>query len=102
MSSISDGKVLVCSLWERTSAKGNTYLSGFLGKARIIGFRGEPTADGTLTWNIYLQPGKEQEEASTSRVPRSTAGSRRQPRSQEQAAGEPFFDDPVDDIGRDR
>src|SRR5215469_13945931 len=57
-----DGKVLVASLWRRTSGKGNEHLSGFLGKARIIGFHGEPTADGTPTWDIYVTPGKEQEE----------------------------------------
>ena len=58
-----DTKVLLCTLWQRTSARGNEYLSGFVGKARIIAFRGEPTADGTLTWNVYLQPSKEQSEA---------------------------------------
>lgn len=31
-------KVLLAELQERTSAAGNRYLSGFLGKARIIGF----------------------------------------------------------------
>src|SRR5215472_13384463 len=55
-------KILLCSLWQRTSERGNEYLSGFLGKARVIGFRSEPTADGTPTWDLYVQPGKEQEE----------------------------------------
>ena len=54
-------KVLIATLWQRTSERGNEYLSGFLGKARIIGFRGEPTGDGIPTWDIYLQPGAEQE-----------------------------------------
>ena len=57
-----DQKILLVTLWERTSGKGNTYVSGFLGKARIIGFHGEPTAEGTPTWDIYVTPGKEQEE----------------------------------------
>jgi len=58
-------KVLLTTLWERTSAKGNVYLSGFLGKARVVGFRGEPTAEGVPTWNLYLTPGKEQAEPSS-------------------------------------
>ena len=53
-----DQKVLIASLWERTSAKGNTYFSGFLGKACIVGFRGEPSPDGTPTWNLYLVAGQ--------------------------------------------
>jgi hypothetical protein len=53
-----NGKVLLTTLWQRTSTRGNEYLSGFLGKAKVIAFRGEPTADGTPTWNVYLQPGK--------------------------------------------
>jgi hypothetical protein len=53
-----DQKALLASPWERTSAKGNTYWSGFLGKARVIGFRGEPHPDGTQTWDLYLTPGK--------------------------------------------
>ena len=31
------GKVLLCSLWQRTSKNDNEYLSGFLGKARVTG-----------------------------------------------------------------
>jgi hypothetical protein len=73
-------KVLHCALWQRTSERGNEYLSGFLGKARIIGFRGEPTADGTPTWNLFLQPGREQDEGA-----RPAAG--RQHRARSQARG---------------
>lgn len=52
------GKVLLTTLWERTSQKGNVYLAGFLGKASVVAFRGEPTADGTPTWDVYVSPGK--------------------------------------------
>jgi hypothetical protein len=87
-------KVLLCTLWQRTSERGNEYLTGFLGKARVIGFRGEPTDNGTPTWNLYATSGREQEEA---------GGRARQP-LQRPAAAEPaderpFFDDPIDDIG---
>ena len=54
-------------LWQRTSERGNEYLSGLSSKARFIGFRGEPTADAIPKWDLYLQPGKEQEERATHR-----------------------------------
>ena len=54
-----DEKVLLTVLWERTSAKGTPYLSGFLGKATLIGFRGDPLDDGTPTWKLYVSPGKD-------------------------------------------
>src|SRR5215472_5698155 len=95
-------KILLATLWQRTSERGNKYLSGFLGKARIIGFKGEPTADGTPTWNLFLQPGKEQEQAEAER---RVAPSRRpeQPQRQQQPDPDrPFWDDGIDDIGRDK
>jgi hypothetical protein len=109
-------KVLLASLWERTSAKGNTYLSGFLGKACVVGFRGEPRPDGTPTWNIFLSPGKEQEEAAGTRAQQA----RRQPSDSSSApmpgrvqrhprpdntkasGADPFFDDDISDIGGGR
>jgi hypothetical protein len=105
-----DQKVLIATLWERTSAKGNTYLSGSLGKARVIGFRSEPTADGAPAWDIYLQPGKEQEERrgseqreSLSPTSSSRTGVQRwAPNSAAErpaADDRPFYDDPIDDIG---
>jgi hypothetical protein len=100
-----DQKVLLCSLWERTSAKGTVYLSGFLGKARVVGFRGESRPDGTQTWDLYLTPGKEQEEAAGSRAQQARRPeSRRPPRLQVEKPAEdrPFFDDDISDLGRDR
>lgn len=101
-------EVLLCSLWQRRSERGNEYLSGFLGKARIIGFRGEPTADGTPTWDIYLQPGKEQEERAGARAQQphqaSTASNAPPRPARAQPASRPpqeaFHSDPLDDIGR--
>jgi|SRR5215472_2946574 len=49
-------KILLAVLWERTSASGRKHLSGYLGKAKLIGFKGEPTPDGTPTWDLYVQP----------------------------------------------
>ena len=101
-------RVLLATIWQRTSDKGNEYVSGFLGKARLIGFRGEPTADGVPTWDIYVQPGKEHEErkaASSARPASSSPRPWQQQRRELQPKpdrGRPFFDDGVDDIGRGR
>ncbi len=94
-------KILLCSLWQRTSERGNEYLSGFLGKARIIAFRGEPMPEGILTWDVYLSPGKQQEDPSADRTPRRRASApRRQAPAQEPAgASEPFHNDDISDIG---
>jgi hypothetical protein len=104
---LSDNKVQIA---ERTSAKGYAYLSGFLGKARIVGFRGEPRSDGTPTWNLYLTPGKEQGEGAQQPRPRPApnttpirpSGVQRWCGPEQPAAdnGQLFFDDPVDDLGR--
>ena len=51
-----DRQVLLCQLCQRTSKRGTEWLSGLLGEARVIGFRGEPKPDGTLTWNLYVMP----------------------------------------------
>jgi hypothetical protein len=93
-------KILIAILWERTSAAGNTYLSGFLGKARVVGFRGEPTADGVPTWDLYLTPGKEQAAAaSTSTAPRQRRSSPR-PKGDTPAGDGTPFNDSIDDVGR--
>jgi hypothetical protein len=42
------------NLSERTSTKGNAYLSGWLGKAQVVGFRGQPDKYGNPTWDLYV------------------------------------------------
>jgi hypothetical protein len=39
-------RVLLATLSVRTSAKGNSYLSGWFGKASVVGFAGEPDKHG--------------------------------------------------------
>jgi hypothetical protein len=106
-------KVLVATLWQRRSGRGNEYLSGFLGKARIVGFRGEPTADGTPTWDIYLQPGKEQDEraggqvqhsrqASNAVLPPARAKLWERGAAENPGSNQPFYEDPVDDTRGER
>ena len=42
-------RVLLLTLSRRTSAKGNEYWAGYLGKASVVGFPGEPDKFGNET-----------------------------------------------------
>ena len=47
-------KVLLMQLSERTSAKGTRYLSGFLGKAKLVAFLDQaPDRYGNPQWSVY-------------------------------------------------
>ena len=78
--SFADGKVLLCRLYERTSLKGHRYLAGRLGYAKLIPFldtRSLPPRFGCVQrWQ--------------------------RPQAENPAEDCPFFDDPDDNIGRDR
>jgi hypothetical protein len=51
-------RVLLTTLSARTSAKGRAYLSGWLGKASVVAFAGEPDKHGDRTWDVFLcEPG---------------------------------------------
>jgi hypothetical protein len=53
-------RVLLMTLSERTSAKGLAYLSGWLGKAKLVGFRSkENDKYGNPVWEIYVSPPQE-------------------------------------------
>jgi hypothetical protein len=54
MNTTSNRRVLLTTLSVRTSAKGNRYLSGFLSKARVVGFPGEPDKFGHATWDLFV------------------------------------------------
>src|SRR5215212_3493979 len=50
------GKVLLLELAQRTSAKGTVYLTGWMAKARLVGFLApEPNERGDQVWRIYVQ-----------------------------------------------
>jgi hypothetical protein len=51
---VSGNRVLLMTLSVRTSAKGNSYLSGWLGKASVVAFAGEPDKWGNETWDVFL------------------------------------------------
>ena len=48
--------MLLLTLSQRTSAKGNSYLSGYLGKTSVVGFPGEPDKFGNETWDLFVSP----------------------------------------------
>src|SRR3954453_17033169 len=50
-------------LSERTSAKGNAYLSGWLGKASVVAFRGEDDRHGNPTWDVFVSTPEPRPEA---------------------------------------
>ncbi len=51
---MSNNKVLLTTLSVRTSSKGRQYLAGWLGKASLVAFEGEPDKFGNPTWDLFL------------------------------------------------
>ncbi len=96
---MSGARVLLTTLSIRTSARGNEYLSGFLGKARVVGFPGEADRFGNPTWDIFLaEPEQRAESVGATSRPPSRSGPRPRP---ETAAAAEFDDvDQLDRIGR--
>jgi hypothetical protein len=47
-------KVLLLQLSERTSARGNRYMRGWLGKAAVVAFQGEKDEAGNQSWDVYV------------------------------------------------
>jgi hypothetical protein len=47
-------KVLVLKLRQRVSARGNTYLDGWMGQAKLLGFKdAQPDEHGNEVWSVY-------------------------------------------------
>ena len=63
------GRVLLATLSERTSARGNAYRSGWLGKASVVGFRGEPDKHGNPTWDLFVAEPEPRDRAPAPRSP---------------------------------
>src|SRR3954466_4563064 len=62
-------RVLLLQLSERTSAKGNRYLSGWLGKASVVAFRGEDDKHGNPTWDLFASEPQPRAEVGQERDP---------------------------------
>lgn len=80
MASDQQPRVLLATLYERTSARGNRYLSGRLGAARVIAFLDTEVerSEGTqAVWNVFVT-------ASDDTRQRSAEGSDNTPRQDRQ------------------
>lgn len=89
-------RVLLLELRERTSAAGNRYLSGWLGRASVVGFLDREAEEPT--WQVFVSTPTPR--AAGASVPqgasRSTAASRRRREPNPLMPGE--LDDRVDDL----
>jgi hypothetical protein len=47
-------KVLLLQLSERTPARGNRDMRGWLGKAAVVAFQGEKDEAGNQSWDVYV------------------------------------------------
>jgi hypothetical protein len=47
-------KVLLLQLSERTSARGNRYMRGWLGRAAVVAFQGDKDEAGNQSWDVYV------------------------------------------------
>jgi hypothetical protein len=80
MSGQPQARVLLATLTERTSARGNAYLSGWAGASNLVAFRGEDDDQGRPTWQLFLverQP-KQDDHAPTQR-PKEREGTAARP-----------------------
>ena len=56
-------RVLLCQLAVRTSKAGRSYMTGWLGKSRLIAFQAaEPDPWGNVCFDVYLQAVEERRE----------------------------------------
>jgi hypothetical protein len=96
-------KVLLCKLFERTSASGNRYMFGRLGNAKIIAFvdrDAEPQYGADVIWQVFLQAGDSdgarsaprQQSTSSSAPPRQPRAARPKPDAPT-GDGRPFSDE---------
>jgi hypothetical protein len=54
VSVVTNPRVLLTTLSMRTSARGRPYLSGWLGRASVVAFEGQPDKHGNPTWDVFL------------------------------------------------
>jgi hypothetical protein len=98
--------VEITRVYEKNSKNGHRYLVGRLGKARVLLFPADPTADSTQTWSMFLQADPS---PAAQKKPNTTAG--RAPRQKalfgtskpaSRAAAPALPDDRVDDLWTER
>ena len=90
-------KVLLLELRERTSAAGNRYLSGWLGKASVVAFLDREAAEPT--WRVYVSTPQQRQTDAPGRTADTSPFTprKRKPRgASPMTAGD--LDDPIDDL----
>src|SRR3954451_15544061 len=82
-------RVLLMQLSERTSAKGNRYLSGWLGKASVVAFQAEePDRWGNPVWDLFVSTPEPRPEAGQERDPARRPQARPEQRPQSPHPGD--------------
>jgi hypothetical protein len=59
---MADVRVLLCTLSIRQSKAGKSYVTGWLGKSKLVGWSGMPDKFGNRTIDLYLTPQEERRE----------------------------------------
>src|SRR4051794_16570883 len=77
-------RVLLMQLSQRTSGKGNAYLSGWLGKASVVAFAGEPDKHGNPTWDVFVSTPEPRPEAKSANLAGSASGDTAKPSARQQ------------------
>lgn len=75
---MNNDKVLLAVLKERQSARGNRYLAGWLGKARLIAFLDGDAPEGETIWQVYAQAPEDRERPAADRLLSPSPRSERQ------------------------
>jgi hypothetical protein len=96
---MNNDKVLLLEPKERTSALGNKYMSGWLGKASVVAFLDKDAAEAT--WQVYAQtPTSKPAEGIRQRsaCPAGGGGFQRSPRRASNRVPAGMLDDDISDI----
>jgi hypothetical protein len=57
---MNENRVLLMMLSEKTSAKGSLYMTGWLGKAKVVAFKSrEPDKYGNEQWEVFVATPRE-------------------------------------------
>lgn len=91
-------RVLLLELRERTSAAGNRYLSGWLGKASVLAFLDRDADEPT--WQVFVSTPAPRGDADSdsARPHRARATRQRQPRRPRQSVPSSELNDSLDDL----
>jgi hypothetical protein len=93
---MNNDKVLLIELRERTSASGNVYLSGWLGKASVVGFLDRESEE--KVWRIFVSTPQQKTGGSSPRRSSGGQGFDRPPRRAATQVPSGTLDDDISDL----